>query len=254
MGIPVESVNTLKARHMVAKKGMHPDFVAEKFGFTSGDELVRKLAFAPTPQELIESLADERMLEAHGELATPEAIERAADEAVHNEARGRAVATELAALVKATGETRVLTSAARQFAAAAIARLPVRQLKPGMFSNAQARAARESKAAMGRGDVATAAAQKRNERDEHRHRREDRHRHQRCRQVQMLREQRDAAHEGLHGQVVEVLPDHRKQRTPCQQQERHTAEQRASDTAMSHICVHSIPYGPTHSHSSLLNG
>lgn len=167
MGIPVESVNTLKARHMVAKKGMHPDFVAEKFGFTSGDELVRKLAFAPTPQELIESLADERMLEAHGELATPEAIERAADEAVHNEARGRAVATELAALVKATGETRVLTSAARQFAAAAIARLPVRQLKPGMFSNAQARAARESKAAMGRGDVATAAAQKRNELIQH---------------------------------------------------------------------------------------
>lgn len=73
------------------------------------------------------------------------------------------VATELAALTKSTGGIRMLTKAAKQYAAETIARLTVRQLRPGMFSRAQANAAREGKAAMKRGDLPVAAAQKRNE-------------------------------------------------------------------------------------------
>ena len=93
MGLPVEVVEALKARKMTAKNGLHPDIVADLFGFTSGDEMVRKLAAATPMQEEIEALTDARMLEEHGELATPDAIARAADSAIHNEARARFVAS-----------------------------------------------------------------------------------------------------------------------------------------------------------------
>ena len=163
MGIQQELVNTLKARKMVAAKGLHPDMVAEKFGFTSGDELVRKLALAEPPQERIDALVDVRMLEQHGELSSPEAIERATDEAIHNEARMRMVATEEAALAKATGKPRVLEKAAREYAAQLIARQKVRDLRPSQYTNAESRAAAEAAKARKAGDTARAAAEKRNQ-------------------------------------------------------------------------------------------
>lgn len=163
MGLPAEVIQTLKARRMVGKNGLHPDLVAEQFGFTSGDELVRKLAAADTPREMVEALTDVRMLEAHGELATPEAIERAADEAIHNRARLRMVATEEAALAKATGKPRVLESAAREYAAQLIARQRVRDLQPSRYTHAQSRAAKESAKAQKAGDIVKAAAEKRNQ-------------------------------------------------------------------------------------------
>ena len=163
MGLPPEVVNTLKARKMVAANGLHPDLVAEQFGFTSGDELVRKLALAEPPQERIDALVDVRMLEQHGELASPEAIERATDEAIHNEARMRMVATEEATLAKATGKPRVLEKAAREYAAQLIARQKVRDLRPSQYTNAESRAAAEAAKARKAGDTARAAAEKRNQ-------------------------------------------------------------------------------------------
>lgn len=163
MGLPAEAVDALKARKMTAKNGLHPDIVADLFGFTSGDEMVRKLAAATPMQEEIEALTDARMLEEHGELATPDAIARAADSAIHNEARARFVATEANALAKATGQRKVLASAAKEYAAAIVARLKVRNVQPYQYANAQARAAKLAEKAQRAGDLATAAAEKRNQ-------------------------------------------------------------------------------------------
>ncbi len=163
MGLPVEVVNAVKARRMTATNGLHPDIVAEMFGFTSGDELVRKLAEAETPKAEIDALTDVRMLEQFGELSSPEAIEKAADKAIHNDARARFVATEANALAKATGQRKVLASAAKEFARAMIARLKVRDIKPGQYANAEVRAAKAAEKASKAGDLATAAAEKRNQ-------------------------------------------------------------------------------------------
>jgi len=163
MGLPQEVVNAIEARKMTAKEGIHPDIVAELFGFTSGDELARALAQADDPKVAIEALADLRMLERHGELATPEAIERAADVAIHNEARGRMIATEANALAKAAGKRTVMASAAREFARAAIARLKVRDIRPGQYAAAEVRAAKAAASASAKGDTAQAAAEKRNQ-------------------------------------------------------------------------------------------
>lgn len=167
MDLPVEVVNAVQARRMTANNGLHPDIVAELFGFTSGDELVRKLAAATPPNEEIEALTDARMLEQFGDLASPEAIERAADRAIHNDARARFVATEANALARATGQRKVLASAAKEFARAMIARLKVRDIKPGQYASAEVRAAKAAEKASKAGDIATAAAEKRNQLVQH---------------------------------------------------------------------------------------
>lgn len=160
---PPEVIAAVKARRMTSPNGIHPDIVADLFGFTSGDELVRTLAAANPPKEEIDALTDQRMLERFGDLSSPEAIERAADAAIHNAARGRMLATEANALAKATGQRKILADAARQFAAAMVARLKVRDVRPGQYASAEAKAARAAQKASQAGDIEQAAAEKRNE-------------------------------------------------------------------------------------------
>lgn len=163
MNLPPEVSARIEALRMTRKDALHPDIVAELFGFSSGDELVRALAAAETPRAEINALTDQRMLEQFGDLSSPEAVEKAADKAIHNDARARFVATEANALAKATGQRKVLTSAAKEFARAMIARLKVRNIKPGQYANAEVRAAKASEQASKAGDLATAAAEKRNQ-------------------------------------------------------------------------------------------
>jgi len=164
MGLPPEVVAAVKTRRMTATNGLHPDVAADIVGdFTSGDELVRALAAATPPWQEIEARTDALMLERYGELSSPEAIDKAADEAIHNDVRARFVAAEANALAKATGRPRVLASAAREYARAVIARLKVRNVHAGQYTSAEARAARAAAEASARGDIATAAVEKRNQ-------------------------------------------------------------------------------------------
>ena len=181
LGLEKAQVDLLQARKMVAKDGLPPDVVAELFGFSSGHELALALAQATPLGEAIEAVTDARMLERYGELATPEALERAADAAIHNETRARMIATEASILARAvsgreqTGTDRkgrpttqaIVPRAAREFAQQLIARLRVRDVLPGQYAAAEARAARNAEKASKAGDIATAAAEKRNQLVQH---------------------------------------------------------------------------------------
>lgn len=145
---------------MLAEDGLHPDIVADRFGFDSGDGLVRALLAAEDPRAKIEALTDQRMLERYGDLTDAESIARAADEAVHNEARGRFIATEVNALQRALGQRQVLARAARQFAEATIARLRIRDVRPSQWAVAEARAARAAETALRKNDLQAAAVEK----------------------------------------------------------------------------------------------
>ena len=160
-----DQLKLLKSYRMTAASGLHPDLVAELPGIemSSGDELVRRLLDATPLGEEIEARTDAIMLERYGELATPEAIEREADRAIHNEARARMVATEANALAKATGQRKVLGPVARQFAQAMVARSKVRDVKPSTYASAEARAAKAAEKASRAGDLTLAAAEKRNQ-------------------------------------------------------------------------------------------
>lgn len=151
----------LEREGLAAEEGVHPDDLAPYFGFTSGDELARRLAEAGPTEAAIERFTDERVLERYGDLATPEAIEHAAEQAIRNDVRARFLATEHEALAKATGGRALLLRAAKDFAASAIARRAVRDVRPAQFEAAEARAAREAEKAFRSGDTAQAADHKR---------------------------------------------------------------------------------------------
>ncbi|CAK0775920.1 conserved hypothetical protein [Gammaproteobacteria bacterium] len=163
IGLSEEQIYELDKKGVTAADGIHPDLAAERLGFSSGDELARALIAAEPPKWAIEKLTDFNMLIRHGELATPEAIERAADQAIHTEVRARFVATEEAILAKAVGKRGVLLSAAREFAHKMISQLKVRDVRPSRYSSAGERAARVAVNAERNGDIATAAAEKRNQ-------------------------------------------------------------------------------------------
>jgi len=178
MGFTTEETQRLRDFKMVRTEGgMHPDAVAEASDFTSGDEMVRALIAAEKPTEAIEALTDKLMIERHGELSTPEAIEQAADAAIHNAARARMIATEYNAMARTlestqqTGTDRrgrpimrqILPDAARAFARNVIARLKVRDVKPSQYANAASRAGQNAMRAQKAGDMGTAAAEKRNQ-------------------------------------------------------------------------------------------
>jgi hypothetical protein len=134
MEFPDQIVQIMVDLGMTDTSGIHPDIVADSFEFESGDDLVRTLAIAESPKDAIEALTDQKMLENYGELATPEAIERAADIAIHNATRARFVAAELNAVNKAAGKPKILAAAAKEFAAKMINRLQIKDIKPNQYA------------------------------------------------------------------------------------------------------------------------
>lgn len=137
--------------------------VAALHGFTSGDELSKAIEAAQPMKDVIEGATDQRMLERYGDLTDPQAMERAAEEAIHNDARLRFVATEANALRKAVGQPALLAKAIRQFAADIVARTRVRDLTPAVYTAAEKRAGRDADRAMRDGKTEDAAIQKRNQ-------------------------------------------------------------------------------------------
>ncbi|SIO58422.1 hypothetical protein [Paraburkholderia phenazinium] len=133
-----------KLRGLTAKGGMHPDDVADLFGYRSGDDLVRDLINAEKPKAATERLTDERMLQEHGELTDPQAIEDAANLAVANHARARFMATGLKILSNSDIPATELAKAAQATAERMIAGKRVLELNPRQYEVAEAKANREA--------------------------------------------------------------------------------------------------------------
>ena len=160
----------LADRKMAGKEGVHPDIAADMFGFANGDALVRAILNAEPIDSVVEGMTDQRMLEEHGDLIDQRAIEEAATEAVHNEARARALATELTAQrgmsnpradtgrVDARGRpitVNAMLEAAKQFAANLTGRKRIGELKRAAYAHLQAerRAAKAWEAATAKADT-----------------------------------------------------------------------------------------------------
>lgn len=144
-----------------SENGVHPQQIADLFGFQSANHLLHDLLFTSPFTQAVEAETDNRMRERFGELSSPEAVEQAVQSAIHNEVRGRFVATELAMLQKAPGKRRALTAAASKLARDTISRLKLRNVRPGQYEAGERREARLAMAT--RGDLAEAAAHKRNQ-------------------------------------------------------------------------------------------
>lgn len=163
---PVPDWRELKSgkTKLVGQNGLHPDDVAQMAGsnFTSGDQLVRKLAELRPINEEIEALTDLIMLENYGDIYNKETLERAVDIAVHNDARIKMAAIELKALGSSISIGK-LTKIAKQFAEDAVGRKQVGFLRVKDFELAESRASRKAMAALQKGDLVEATMHKKNQ-------------------------------------------------------------------------------------------
>jgi len=133
-----------KLKGLTEKDGQHPDVVADMFGFSSGEQLVRELIEGESTLNKIEGLTDRRMLEQHGELSSPQAIDDAVSAAIHNEARGRFMATGLKILAKSPIPARELLRGAKEAADAAIGSERVKDTNPRQYEVAEAKANKQA--------------------------------------------------------------------------------------------------------------
>ncbi|WP_424034416.1 hypothetical protein [Neisseria bacilliformis] len=169
--LPADWAQVLQERGMTAKKGgMHPDIAAglilDENGepvFSDGLDLVQALVGALPPQEAIEDTARLNLLAEKGEVPTQADFEEAADLAVHNEMRARLIAGELNRLKASLGSVSLLKQAARVAAKERVEQMKTRDLRPSVFTRAEAAAAKSSEKAFKAGDTEAAAAHKRNQ-------------------------------------------------------------------------------------------
>lgn len=160
---PKESLTPLdlnELRGMTSEDGLHPDMVADIFGFDSGRTLIGALTHRDKPADQIKGITDQRMLERHGDLVDPVSIERAAEAAIHNEARARMMATGLKMFAKSPMSEREINKAAKVAADTAIAAKKVGDLRPAQYSAAESKAGKEFYKLAPRDPAGAAAAQR----------------------------------------------------------------------------------------------
>jgi hypothetical protein len=155
-----------------AELALPPEVLSEMYGFDSVHDMVQKLVFTAPRDEDIEAITEQKLLERYGDLTTPEGMAQAAQEAVHNEARARFTATELAMMQAELSKTapsatnpkrkvNILVAAAKGYAERLIAARRVDQLSPSVFWNAEARAQKRADKALIGKDRQTAITAKR---------------------------------------------------------------------------------------------
>lgn len=160
-GKPVVS----RLRGMTGDEGIHPDLVAEQFGYTSGDEMVQTLVGARGRKELIQAETDARMRAEYGDMLNDGSLADRAIEAVHNDDRAQVVREELRAIDRLRrqvekvqraqdGNSRVLRNDAysaipslkdiREVATQVIANKTARDIQPHLYLNAERKANRDA--------------------------------------------------------------------------------------------------------------
>lgn len=171
MGVDGQTLERLIDFDMTRKNGgMHPDLVSDLIlnedgepVFTGGEDLIRALTEAQPPQEAIEETAYLNVLAEKGEVPTQADFEEAADLAAHSEIRQRIIAAEFKALSKATGSANLIRKAASVYAQEKVEQIKIRDLRPSVYTRAEAKTAKASQDAFRKGDIPTAATQKRNQ-------------------------------------------------------------------------------------------
>lgn len=171
MGVDGQTLERLIDFDMTRKNGgMHPDLVSDLIlneegepVFSGGEDLIRALTEAQPPQEAIEETAYLNVLAEKGEVPTQADFEEAADLAAHSEIRQRIIAAEFKALSKATGAANLIRKAASVYAQEKVEQIKVRDLRPSVYTRAEAKAAKAGMEAFRKGDIPTAATQKRNQ-------------------------------------------------------------------------------------------
>lgn len=141
--------------------GIHPDVMAEQFGYDSGDALIQDLLQIRDRQNAIEGLSHEEMRRRYPDPIENGELEGRVMRALHGSKRLAALESELAMLAKLASSpapnARILRGAARQV----ISGLTARKLQPNTYLVTERKAARLAMEAAAKGDFPKALQFKR---------------------------------------------------------------------------------------------
>lgn len=140
--------------------GVRIDDAAAFLGYGSGDEMVQDLMTARPIKAKAEEIAQQKMLDKHGDILTDGTIEKEADEAVQNEERGEMILAELKVLSKGTRRASIDRTMLKSMAEDAIGKMNFREIQPGKYRAAELRAAQESARMLAEGNKEGAASAK----------------------------------------------------------------------------------------------
>ncbi|EMX3970350.1 GNAT family N-acetyltransferase [Acinetobacter nosocomialis] len=143
--------------------GENPDVVAEMFGYESGDALIRDLLNSPSPKQKIDELTDARMAVQYSEFFDQQSIIEAVEAALHNDVRARMLSAEMAALNGLLGRKSALNEAAKTVAQDIVQRQKIKDIRPHVRAQDDARLGRMANEAFRRGETVEAARHKRNQ-------------------------------------------------------------------------------------------
>lgn len=143
--------------------GENPDVVAEIFGYESGDALIRDLLNSPSPKQKIDELTDARMAVQYSEFFDQQSIVEAVEAALHNDVRARFLSAEMAALNGMLGRKSALNEAAKTVAQDIVQRQKIKDIRPHVRAQDDARLGRMANDAFRKGNTVEAARHKRNQ-------------------------------------------------------------------------------------------
>lgn len=143
--------------------GENPDVVAEMFGYESGDALIRDLLNSPSPKQKIDELTDARMAIQYSEFFDQQSIIEAVEAALHNDVRARMLSAEMAALNGLLGRKSALNEAAKTVAQDIVQRQKIKDIRPHVRAQDDARLGRMANEAFRKGETVEAARHKRNQ-------------------------------------------------------------------------------------------
>ncbi|EMP1650945.1 GNAT family N-acetyltransferase [Acinetobacter baumannii] len=156
--------NISKGAYGFAQRGgENPDVVAEMFGYESGDALIRDLLNSPSPKQKIDELTDARMAVQYSEFYDQQSIVEAVEAALHNDVRARFLSAEMAALNGMLGRKSALNEAAKTVAQDIVQRQKIKDIRPHVRAQDDARLGRMANEAFRKGNTVEAARHKRNQ-------------------------------------------------------------------------------------------
>lgn len=147
--IPREGARTIVTR----RNGLHPELVADVFGFDSAEQMLDAIISAPSRKDAIAERTDQRMEERFGIFKDEAALQEAVNEAALNGRELEVLANEERAYGRRTGNGATPLWLVRRIASANVGRMTVARAQPHLFRRAMARSARQKVLLAEAGDV-----------------------------------------------------------------------------------------------------
>lgn len=119
-----------KGTLLSGKEGVHPEIVAELFDFSNGSEMVEAMMNALPIKDQINEMADNTMIERHGDMLNDGTIEELARDAVNDDLRATTIGYELEQLSLKAGDPVISKDDIKQLAKEILAERPVGKIRP----------------------------------------------------------------------------------------------------------------------------